>query len=138
MPDQWRLRSVKRNVSLGLQDPSDMAEVKAYGYVTQIRESQAVPLADLLQHMEAHYSEPQLRNDLDAVLSLCETDGDRAEVKRFAKAKLAGKPYELLGFESRQCETCRRPFTAKRKDAKFCSANCRQRQSRKTARACHR
>jgi hypothetical protein len=138
MADQYRLRAVEQNVSLGLEDPRDLAEVQAYGYVTRIRESQTVPLADLLRHMEAHYSEPQLRNDLDAVLSLCESDRDRLEIKRFAKAKLSGKPYELPGFESRQCERCRKPFTAKRKDAKFCSASCRQRQSRKTAMACHR
>src|SRR5438552_3427476 len=42
-----------------------------------------VPLPDLIGYMDREYSADQLRNDLEAVLTLCGTHKDRAEVRKY-------------------------------------------------------
>jgi hypothetical protein len=97
--------------------------------------SAAVPVNLLIRHMEAHYSKYQLRHDLDCVLSLCVSEADRAEVREFARRKLAGRAYQGHGVTTlgTVCESCRNPFTAKRASARFCSPKCRVRAARRAA-----
>jgi hypothetical protein len=92
-----------------------------------------VPLAALIRHMDRNYSGDQLKHDLDSVLTLCRTYGDRAEVRKYARARLAGESYAGPGVtsDSKACESCRRPFVAVRDTARFCSATCRSRASRR-------
>jgi hypothetical protein len=94
-----------------------------------------VPLNLLLKHMEVHYTECQLRHDLDCVLPLCGTEADRQEVREFASRKLADRPYQGHGVTvlGKVCESCRNPFTAKRESARFCSPKCRVRAARRAA-----
>jgi hypothetical protein len=94
-----------------------------------------VPLNLLLKHMEAHYGECQLRHDLDCILPLCATEEDRKAVREFARAKLAGKAYQGHGVTTlgKTCESCCKPFAAKRSTARFCDAACRKRGSRRAA-----
>jgi hypothetical protein len=128
---------VERAVSLGKQDPRDLEDVKAHGYVTKPADTNPVPLADLLRHMEAHYTDRQLRNDLDCVLSLCGSESDFAEVRRFARAKLAGKPYKApdgtVRLSAVSCAQCGKSFTAARSTARFCSPACRVKHGRRNA-----
>ena len=81
----------------------------------------------LIKHMRDNYSDTELRNDLDCVLSLCAAEKDRAAVREFTRAKLAGKAYRGYGLNlsGKVCESCHNPFTARRSDARFCSAKCR-------------
>lgn len=134
---EWRVRVVGRAVSLGKQDPRDLEDVKAHGYVTKPDGTNPVPLADLLHHMEAHYTERQLRNDLDCVLALCGSESDRAEVRRFARAKLTGKPYRApdgtVSLSAVSCAQCGKSFTAARSTARFCSPACRVKHGRRTS-----
>jgi hypothetical protein len=124
---EWRVRVVGRAVSLGKQDPRDLEEVKAHGFVTKPADSSPVPVADLVRHMDAHYSEYQLRNDLDCVLSLCGSEIERAEVKRFARAKLAGKPYVASGVvhapAKGNCKWC--GYLNERNGSDYCSDKCK-------------
>jgi hypothetical protein len=133
----WRIRMVERAVSLGKQDPRDLEEVKAHGYVTKPADTNPVPLADLLRHVEAHYTERQLRNDLDCVLALCGFESNRAEVRRFARAKLAGKPYKAptgsVTLSAVSCAQCGKSFTAARSTARFCSTSCRVKHRRRNS-----
>lgn len=93
-----------------------------------------VSLDLLLRHTEAHYTKYQLINDLDCVLALCAGKAARAEVRKFARAKLEGRAYiGPVVLKSRACESCRRPFASRRADARFCSAACRKRRARKAA-----
>jgi hypothetical protein len=133
----WRVRVIGRTVSAGKQDPRDLAEVKAHGFVTKPADVNPVPLADLLRHVEAHYAERQLRNDLDCVLALCGSGSDRAEVRRFARAKLAGKPYKAptgsVTLSAVSCAQCGRSFSAARSTARFCSTSCRVKHRRRNS-----
>jgi hypothetical protein len=97
--------------------------------------SAAVPVNLLIRHMEAHYGEYQLRHDLDCVLPLCATEKDRKAVREFARAKLAGRAYQGYGVTTlgKTCESCRKPFAARRSTARFCNAACRKRGSRRAA-----
>jgi hypothetical protein len=45
--------------------------------------------------MDRFYSAGQLRNDLDPMLTACVTAADRAEVREYARLRLAGMPYRL-------------------------------------------
>jgi hypothetical protein len=135
--EEWRARVIGRAVSAGKQDPRDSEDVKAHGYVRKPADVNPVPLADLLRHMESHYNERQLRNDLDCVLSLCGSESDRAEVRRFARAKLAGKPYKapdgVLSLSAVSCAQCGKSFTAARSTARFCSTSCRVKHRRRNS-----
>lgn len=153
-----KIRITERNVARGLQGKADLDRLRGNGaagrpscYPTVSHELAAlaafdaeapehldrpvtgtVPLADLLRHIEKHYSEFQLKNDIDCVLSLCATDSDRREVRKFARAKLTGKPYSgIVTVDSRSCECCGKPYQPRREDARFCSARCRVRANRR-------
>ncbi len=85
----------------------------------------AEPLPSLLAHLGRYYNDDQLRHDLDSVLSLCAT---AAELRRYARARLAGQPSAGQAVPGRQpCEACGKPFIAKRSTARYCSHACRQR-----------
>jgi hypothetical protein len=43
--EEWRVHVIERAVSLGKQDPRDLEEVKARGYVTKPADTNPVPLA---------------------------------------------------------------------------------------------
>jgi len=114
-----------------------------------------VPLPHLIPHMAMFYSDYQLDHDVDAVLSCCADDADREAVDRYVKARRNAlgfhpwldksnnhnriPPKELAevtaGVASQtRCEDCGNQFTHSRASARFCSAACRKRHSR---RACH-
>jgi hypothetical protein len=95
----------------------------------------AYPLTDLLRHMEKHYTVYQLRNDLDCVLDCCGSDGDCKEVRRYARARLAGGTYRssVVTVVAQPCEVCRKTFSARRSTARFCSSRCRLRAARQAA-----
>jgi hypothetical protein len=62
------------------------------------------------------------------------------EVRKFARAKLAGKPYEgPVSLDSKACESCRKPFTPKRSTARpvLLGDLPQARQSPEYGRACH-
>jgi len=84
------------------------------------------PLGDLLTHVRVHYTRYQLENDLDCVLALCASEGDRKQVRRLARALLAGKPYDgPVTVASKVCVQCRRSFNPVRDSSVFCSGKCR-------------
>jgi hypothetical protein len=59
---------------------------------------------------------------------ICERAGGRARKVRWRDAHPASGRLEL------QCALCARPFTARRRDARYCGATCRQRARRHTLR----
>lgn len=142
--EEWRASVVEHAVFRGKQDPRDLEDVKAHGRVsrpcvpsggTVPLVSDTVPLAGLLRHVEAHYSEDQLRNDLDCVLVLCGSESDRGEVRRFARAKLSGRSYKAptgaVSVSGVSCAQCGRRFAAARSTARFCSPGCRVKHGRR-------
>jgi hypothetical protein len=82
-----------------------------------------------------HYTKYQLKNDLDCVLSLCAAENSRREIRKLARAKLTGKPYEIpaigIAMTGAECASCGKSFYPRRSDARFCSARCRQRDRRR-------
>jgi endogenous inhibitor of DNA gyrase (YacG/DUF329 family) len=133
--DLWKVRVTERNVARGLQAPCDLEDIKERSHV---RWSGFTPtLPGLLKHVAVHYSDYQLRNDLDCVLWLCGTEADRREVRKLARAKLAGKPYAApemtVHLSGAECASCGKRFAARRVDARFCSPRCRQRDRRRNA-----
>jgi hypothetical protein len=127
----WKSPVTERNVALGLQGECDLIELRQRKLPAR-PVAGTEPLAGLLRHMREHYSPVQLRNDLDCVLSLCGSEADRKEVRKFARALQRGKPYEgAVNLDPKVCESCRRPFSPRRSSARFCSATCRKRGSRR-------
>jgi hypothetical protein len=129
------VRITERNVARGVQPPCDLDDIRERGYVGWSGFSPTLP--GLLRHVEAHYSEYQLKHDLGCVLSLCGTEDDRREVRKLARARLAGKSYTApdmsVSLSGRDCESCGKGFASSRADAHFCSPACRQRSRRRNA-----
>lgn len=84
-------------------------------------------LTGLLVHVDEHYSEYQLRYDLDCVLTLCPDDRTEAEVRKLAGAKLKRLPYrppvDGVARPRREsaCEWCLYPNPG---EGRFCSPRC--------------
>lgn len=59
---------------------------------------------------------------------ICERAGNRARKVRWLEA------HPLAGVQELECSMCARPFTARRSDARYCGATCRQRARRHSLR----
>lgn len=111
----------------------------------------------LLRHLRFFYSDYAIARDMDCVMSVADSDNDRAALRLYAKARRSAPgfqahnpkanshnriPTDVLSNITRkggaksasttttECVGCRRPFVALRSDARTCSDLCRKRASR--------
>lgn len=70
--------------------------------------------------------------------TICSAECEAAEARDYQRRyrKTYDRPSRAKGPEQRTCEHCGQPFTAKRTDARYCSATCRQRAKRARLSGC--